>query len=178
MRVFNLDEISYSINADLITYGTEEISSLSEHFSVLLTDEQVQCIKDEWVPLRLRMSKHRNSPTLEFYKDILKSGKFPNISILIEMMMTLSVSTSEVERGFSNMNINKTYLRTQLGQYTLDDLMNVDINGPEHSDFIPDRAIDIWLGAGPGTRHLQHALDAKSSSRSTSSHTQEAVVID
>ena len=107
-------------------------------------DEQVQCIKDEGVPLRFRfrISKHRNYPTLECCKDNWENSK---TSILIEIMMTLSVSTSGVEKGFS-------VLENPTRQYTLGDLINIDIDGAEPSDFISEEAIDIWLGAEPGTR--------------------------
>ena len=64
------------------------------------------------------------------------------------------MSPAVVERGFSHMNLVKTSKRTLLGNDTLNDLLDVKLNGPHIKDFSPDKAILHWLGSGNGKRHI------------------------
>ena len=60
-------------------------------------------------------------------------------------MLTISMSTAIVERGFSHMNIIKGVTRTRLGSETLNDLMEIQINGPSFSEYEPEYSIIHWL---------------------------------
>ena len=59
---------------------------------------------------------------------------------LIEIMLTHSMSTVIVERGFSHMNIIKGETRTILGNETLNNLLELKINVPtfEGPDILMD----------------------------------------
>ena len=79
---------------------------------------------------------------------------FKNVMSLIQIMLTISMSTAVVERGFSHINILNSSIRTQLGNATIDNLLEVKINGPFIEDFSPATAIMHWLENGPRKRHI------------------------
>ena len=66
---------------------------------------------------------------------------FKKFMALIEIMMTISMSTAVVERGFSHMNIVKSSTRTLLGDDTLNNLLEIKLNGESIKEFNPDEAI-------------------------------------
>ena len=90
------------------------------------------------------------------YKNILKEehASFKNFLSLVKIMMTISMSTAVVERGFSHMNNVKSETRTLLGNEALNNILEVKLNGTSTRDFNPDPAINRWLNDGKGTRHV------------------------
>ena len=84
---------------------------------------------------------------------------------LVEIMLTISMSTAQVERGFSHMNIIKRSERTKLRNDSLNNCMEIKINGPVLvDDFIADAAINHWLTAN-GDKVSKH-LDGHKTSNS------------
>ena len=73
---------------------------------------------------------------------------------LIKIMMTVSMSTAVVERGFSHMNLVKSSTCTLLGNDTMNNLLEIKLNGPSIKDFDPDPAIIHWLDDGQRKRHI------------------------
>ena len=49
-----------------------------------------------------------------------------------------------MERAFSIMNIIKTDRRTSLNNSTLDDLMEINVEGPPPEDFSSEHAVSLW----------------------------------
>ena len=60
----------------------------------------------------------------------LKAG-FPNLESLASICVILPVTTATVKRSFSDMKLVKTRLRSRLSEDTLDQAMQVCIEGPE-----------------------------------------------
>ena len=75
-----------------------------------------------------------------------------NILPLLEIMLTHSMSTARVERGFSHMNIIKNSGRTLLRNDTLNSCMEIKVNGPTLEEFKADAAVLHWMNNGQ--RHL------------------------
>ena len=73
---------------------------------------------------------------------------------LLEITMTLSMSTAIVERGFSLMNIVKSATCTSLGNNSLNDLLDIKINGPSLANFKADEAIIHLLDKVNGKRRM------------------------
>ena len=73
---------------------------------------------------------------------------------IIEIMLTISMSTAVVERGFSHMNNIIRPERTRLGKDSMNDLLEIQINGPELEDFCEDAALEHWNEKGKGYRHI------------------------
>ena len=72
------------------------------------------------------------------------SEKCPNILSLIDLVLSLSASSSECERGFSAMKLIKTDHRNRLKGSTLSNVMRIRLHSPSVSDFNPEEAIHVW----------------------------------
>ena len=69
------------------------------------------------------------------------------------------MSTATVECSFSQMNIIKSPGRSLLRNDSLNNCMEVKINGPTLEKYEPDAAIYHWLNSGKGNKHINgHAL--------------------
>lgn len=60
-------------------------------------------------------------------------------------MNILPTTTSDCERGFSDMNLTITDLRTRLAIENVSDLMFISINGPSVENFNPQPYVKVWL---------------------------------
>ena len=89
-----------------------------------------------------------------------------NVLALIDLMLTLPASSAEVERGFSQMKLLKSDVRSRLTQERLNDLMTIKMLSPGIKDFTPTEAINAWNTSG--TRPRRPLLRDRSSSRSKS----------
>ena len=136
-------------------YDKEEITNLIQRFAPVLTEEEVNCIPSEFSSFKVYVSKLRSSEPRAVFKEMLlqppKNCK--NFMPLVQIMLTISMSTAVVERGFSHMNIVKSSTCTLLGNDTLNNLLEVKLNGPSVKEFNPDEAIIHWYKAGKGKRH-------------------------
>ena len=141
---------------ELVSYGMDEIKCLVQHFTPMLSEEDVDAVPREWLDFKLHVIKLRSSEPKSVYKDFLMAPPhhIRHLMPLVQIMMTLSMSTAIVERGFSHMNIVKNSTRTLLNNNTLNDLMELKINGPTLTNFTPDKAIIHWMNKGKGSRHL------------------------
>ena len=140
---------------ELAKYGNDDIQGIIQHFASQFSNKK-QAICEEWLTLKIKCAKMRTSSPIDVYSTLLKSQPegMQNILSLVELMMSLSVSTAKVERGFSEMNQEKTDKRTRMHQNTLKSLMVINIDGPTCEDFKPDSAVALWFKSGPGTRHI------------------------
>ena len=104
--------------------------------------------------------KYLNVSTVEYRKIWYKlfccpdSRKWPNILVLCELAFSLPFSNSRVEQIFSSMKILKTDRRTNMQSDTLNDLMEIYVEGPPLSSFSPDSAIQLWWNDCATSRHL------------------------
>ncbi len=118
---------------ELANYGYEEVDYLVTHFASLLDEEE---------NLLSENPEHLS-----------------HIFLLVKLMLTLSPSTAICERGFSCMNWVKTTHRTSLQPETLNDCMQLSINGESVESFCPDKAISFWMFSGKGSRHLEQRAE-------------------
>ena len=141
---------------ELASFGTNEIKCLVQHFTPMLSEEDVDAVPREWLDFKLHIIKLRTYEPKSVYKDLLLGPPHAirHFMTLVQIMMTFSMSTAIIERGFSHMNIVKNSTRTLLLNNTLNDLMELKINGPSLADFSADKAIIHWMNKGKGSRHL------------------------
>lgn len=89
---------------------------------------------EEWDNLKFTL-QGKTLGDLTSWKQVFGSGIneiYPNVFKLISISMILPLSTAAVERGFSIMNaVIKNKLRNRLLPGTVNELMNISINGPE-----------------------------------------------
>ena len=69
---------------------------------------------------------------------------WPNELFLSELLFSLPFTNSEVERMFSALKVIKTERHTSLNTCTLNDLMEINIEGPSFENFSADQAVDFW----------------------------------
>lgn len=116
----------------LVTFGGNEVQRIVDHFKEQLSEEVCNKIPQEWVALKTYVVHFRGLPLLQAYGDLLRDhpAQFQNILVLVDLMLTLSPSTSECECQFSAMNRIKTSLRNQLSNDSLQALMKINCDGP------------------------------------------------
>ncbi|KAG1659359.1 Protein TAPT1 [Nymphon striatum] len=105
----------------------------------------------------------------EAYESVLADNQNDSLTAIlpiINIMLTISPSTAQCERGFSAMNGLKTQYRTSLNQNSLSHLMRVKVDGPSVKDFNPTDSLVTWINSGKSTKHLKgHKLSGKRNPR-------------
>ena len=62
---------------------------------------------------------------------------------------------------FSHMNNIKSSTRSNLGKDSMNDIMEIQINGPSLEDYCPDSVIAHWYDKSNGKRHVDgHKLSS------------------
>ena len=69
---------------------------------------------------------------------------WPNILLLSQLLFSLPFTNSIVERAFSTLKVIKTDRCMSLHTSTLDDLMEINIEGPNPDKFAGDDAVQLW----------------------------------
>ncbi|KAI2645894.1 Zinc finger protein 862 [Labeo rohita] len=163
------------LREELANNGDEEVNYLVTHFASLLDEEEKKKIPQEWMDLKMWLAEHRGSKLDCLYRDLLSENPehLSHILLLVKLMLTLSPSTAICERGFSCMNRVKTTHRTSLQPETLNDCMQLSINGESVESFCPDKAVRFWMFSGKGSRHLEHKTPTRTKSREVETDAQE-----
>ena len=69
---------------------------------------------------------------------------------LVNIMLTISPSTAECERGFSAMNKIKIESRTSMSQDTLKNLMRISSDGPNLIEYNVTDSVVHWMNSSMG----------------------------
>ena len=107
------------------TYGDELIKKLMTIYSPLLSEEEKESACEEWIDLKMYIGRYINRPMVDAYESIMGNQDIDHlrhILPLVSIMLTISPTTAECERGFSQMNKVKTQLRISLKQETISSL--------------------------------------------------------
>ena len=80
--------------------------------------------------------------------------KWSNILSLCELSFSLPFSNGRVEQIFSSLKILKTTRRTNLQGDTLNDLLEIYVEGPALSSFCPDHTLELWWSECSTTRRV------------------------
>ena len=70
--------------------------------------------------------------------------KWPNILLISKLLFSLPYTNSSVERIFSTTKVVKTDRCTSLYTSILDDLLEINVEGPPAESFCSDQAIQLW----------------------------------
>lgn len=156
--------------SEIMRYGNKEIKYLVETYSPLLSVEEQDAALDQWLDLKLRMSRNRHIPSMDLLSGLLQANHkdLQHILVLIKIMFTLSPSTAKLERSFSAMKSHKTNLKTHMGQDTLQMLMRVNDSEQTIKSFSATAAIENWLVStkGNGKRRVLCNVRPKTSAPS------------
>ena len=137
-------------------FGNEDVIKLTNHYSSVLKEAGVETddIESEWTMLKKDISE--NEIKFETWKDVcdVYSGCYPNILALMDLISTFSPSSAEAERGFSQMKLLKTKIRSNLSQGSLNDLLLTKMHAPVTKKYDPTDAIHLWNNDGARTRRV------------------------
>lgn len=75
-----------------------------------------------------------------------------NILALIDLLLCLPASSSDVERGFSQLKLIKANLRSTMTQETLNDLMTIKLHSGKIDEFDPVPFVEFWAMGGARSR--------------------------
>lgn len=142
-------------------FGDEAVDCLASHFKPCLKTVEQGHLNEEWTTLK---SEIYSSKTWE--QDLkalswlevnrLYGEKCKNILSLIDLILTLPVSTAECERGFSWLKRTKTDWRSSLNSRSLNDLMTISMVSPSISEFDPQAAIELWANSSRRARRVTY----------------------
>ena len=85
------------------------------------------------------------------------TSEYQNVLLLIDLILSISASTAECERGFRLLKQTKTDFRNQLHDSTCSDLMTVKMHTTDINVFDPVPAIRAW---DPSNRRPQQQSTA------------------
>ena len=81
--------------------------------------------------------------------------KWPNFLSIAELAFSLPFSNGRVEQMFSSLKVVKTTRRANMEESTLNDLLELYIEGPTLQSFCPDRAVELWWSDSHRRVHQQ-----------------------
>ena len=118
-------------------FGTNEVISLTNHFSSVLENQNVEVVKiiHKWKQLKASMylgtweKKLQESTWPQLNRKF--GSLYPNFLSLIDLIITLPPSMAECGKGFSVMKTTKTDWRSCLGTQALNDLMMISLQSED-----------------------------------------------
>ena len=118
-------------------YGEDSVAGLCNHYSVVLQRMNCDIAQAEWVALQLHMKRQpKDLNVFEMYNRMfINPDLFQNILMLVEIILSIPVSSAIRERGFSNKARVKSDWRSRLDSEMLNALMAISIEGPDLSDY-------------------------------------------
>ena len=75
-----------------------------------------------------------------------------NILGIIDLILTLPASSSANERGFSEMKLTKTSIRSKMSNATLNNSIAIQMSTPGVKLFDPEQAMNRWMTGGKRAR--------------------------
>uniref|UniRef100_A0A672TVZ4 Sperm flagellar 2 n=1 Tax=Strigops habroptila TaxID=2489341 RepID=A0A672TVZ4_STRHB len=142
-------------------FGEKEVSVLIKHYAVILEAASVKAgeVETEWSMLKSELyNRFQNIQTLTW--DSVNSDyskKYPNILMLVDLILTLPASSAETERGFSQMKLSMMHLHSKLRSESVTDLMIIQMNSPDIKKFDPQKAIHLWNATWQRKRRQQES---------------------
>ncbi|XP_006116559.1 sperm flagellar protein 2 isoform X2 [Pelodiscus sinensis] len=132
-------------------FGEREVSVLTKHYEPVLEGANVKVdeVDTEWSMLKLELyDRFQNIRSLTW--DSVNSDylhKYPNILMLVDLILALPASSAEAERGFSQMKLIMMQMHSKGMSESMTDLMVIQLNSPDIKTFDPEKAIYLWNSA-------------------------------
>ncbi len=131
---------------DLVLYGMDEVTILSDHFSHILDGQGCnrKALQKEWVALKLDIYRHHmGEKFFPLWKKFLTSQcqSYVNILHLVRIILVCPVATAQVERMFSFIKRILGDWRLSLHLDTVDTLLRIAVDGPPVEEFDPTSSI-------------------------------------
>ena len=135
-------------------FGNNDISSLSKHFTIPLNNAGYNDLRvlTEWKKFKIHAITHFSEmPVRDMWKSVLtyKRESYPNLSILVSLILSISGSNSSVERCFSLVTSILSDRRLTMSHDTLEDsviiLGNDSLWSKQERVGIIERAREIYM---------------------------------
>ena len=174
-----IQSIVHSSDKDKQDHSSDSDSSLIEvknaaehiitHFRIPLESKGVAlaAIQDEIEEIVDYARKYLDIYKLDYRETWYKllscpdSQKWSNVSSLCELAFSLPFSNGRVEKFFSSMKVIKTDRGTNLQADTLNDLIEIYVEGPPFTSYSADWAVELWWGECNTTRQFNQTLPRK-----------------
>ncbi|XP_060553485.1 zinc finger protein 862-like [Ruditapes philippinarum] len=161
-----------------LDFGTEDLLTLISHFRTLFEKAGLNCdeIEMEWIMLKKAICE--NTAKFESWTQVneIYGHQYRNILDVMDLILTMSPSSAEAERGFSLMKVLKTKIRSTLSQGSLNDLLITKLHAPKIGDFNPSEAVYLWNSEGNRTKRVNFK-DMSASKRKPTVFTQTPDVV-
>ncbi|XP_036038734.1 zinc finger protein 862 [Onychomys torridus] len=146
-----LDTMAWPSGIELACFGNSDLLSLARSFELSLpVGYSEEALLQEWLSLK---AVNQNLPFSMLCKSALtQHGRFPLLSKLLAVVVSVPLSTSCCERGFKAMNRIRTDERTKLSNEVLNTLMMTALNGVAVTEYDPQPAIQHWYLTSSGRR--------------------------
>ncbi|XP_057628911.1 zinc finger protein 862 isoform X2 [Chionomys nivalis] len=160
-----LDTTAWPRGVELACFGNSDILSLARHFELSLpVGYSEEVLLEEWLSLK---AATQNLPFSVLCKNALTQHcRFPLLSKLLAVVVSVPISTSCCERGFKAMHRIRTEERTKLSSEVLNTLMMTAVNGVAVAEYDPQPAIQHWYLTSSGRRFSHSYACAQAPARS------------
>ncbi|XP_027630683.1 E3 SUMO-protein ligase KIAA1586-like [Tupaia chinensis] len=136
-------------------FGEKEVSILLAHYEPVLEAANVEIdeVDTEWSMLKLEIyARFQNIRKLTWdFVNSIYLHKYPNILTLVDLVLTLPASSAEAERGFSQMRRTKSQSHAKINTESMTDILIIQLNSPDISNFDPRKAIHLWNTRTPSS---------------------------
>lgn len=136
---------SWPVNEDALDlYGDDEVQTLTDHYrkTLIAAGADVDCLQAEWTMLKSIVFSTKATSWEDVFRQ--QERRLPNILLLIELLLTMSPSSAEAERGFSQLKLVKTNTRNRILQKNLNSCLAVRLLSKDISDYVPGPAVQHW----------------------------------
>ncbi|KAH0520601.1 Sperm flagellar protein 2 [Microtus ochrogaster] len=152
-------------------FGEKEISILISHYEPVLEAANVKTdeVDTEWSMLKLEIyARFQNVRKLTWdFVNSIYSHKYPNILMLVDLVLALPASSAEPERGCSQIKRSHSHMDEKTKAESLTDILVIQLNSPDISSFDPRKAIHLWTTRTQSSAaHVGPDLDSSSISES------------
>ena len=141
-----------NINSRMLNSNNE---AAIKHFEALIPDKWPTLEYPPWLEgetaiqaicQRFQIPEYGIIPAFrEYFNDPRKVPKIINDKLIQSIMYTIPVSSSEAERGFSQMNLVCSPIRSKLTVLHMSSLLFISINGPPPHLWNADSSVSSWL---------------------------------
>ncbi|XP_053256807.1 nucleolar complex protein 2 homolog isoform X6 [Podarcis raffonei] len=128
-------------------HGEKELSELMQALPINVKVDK-EAIMEEYQDFKVWARNKRVITCEEAWQRLqaesTASDSYINICKVLNFLHVLPLSTAECERGFNQLNLIKTDIWNSRLVTTVDDLLMIQMNGPNLEVFNPENAINLW----------------------------------
>ena len=138
---------------DSASFGYPALEWIAERFKIPLEKANVNLslLQEEWDDIVDYARRGTLISVQDDYKSVWwklynapSAPRWFNILSVSELIFCIPVSNGYVERCFSQLKLIKTDRRNCLSENTLDNLLRIQLDGPDLVDWDPKCAIELW----------------------------------